>query len=180
MESVKRFTNLIAMKKQRDHLRYVDITKIESYDWMRKLTTRNPMRPKQKITLAFNKIEPEVLAAQLTFLEWKTLRRINFNDYKAYADKGIIHDNPPMERSIHLFNGLSQWIQSMILSKTTPKQRADIIHKFICVARHLRQLQNFNSLMAVIGGICHSAIARLSKTNLHLSLEDQKVWIFFK
>ena len=29
--------------------------------------------------------------------------------------------------------------------------------------------------MAVIGGICHSALARLSKTNLHLSLEDQKV-----
>ena len=29
--------------------------------------------------------------------------------------------------------------------------------------------------MAVVGGICHSAIARLSKTNLHLSEEDQKI-----
>jgi hypothetical protein len=29
--------------------------------------------------------------------------------------------------------------------------------------------------MAVIGGICHSALARLSKTNVHLSAEDQKV-----
>lgn len=29
--------------------------------------------------------------------------------------------------------------------------------------------------MAVIGGICHSALARLSKTNLYLSVEDQKV-----
>jgi hypothetical protein len=28
--------------------------------------------------------------------------------------------------------------------------------------------------MAVIGGIAHSAISRLSKTNLHLSLEDHK------
>jgi len=62
----------------------------------------------------------------------------------------------------------------MVLSKATPKQRADIIHKFIGVARHLRHLQNFNSLMAVIGGICHSALARLTKTNLHLSLDDQK------
>ena len=26
--------------------------------------------------LAFNKIEPDVLASQLTYLEWKTLRRI--------------------------------------------------------------------------------------------------------
>jgi hypothetical protein len=32
--------------------------------------------------------------------------------------------------------------------------------------------------MAVIGGICHSALARLSKTNVHLSAEDQKVDYF--
>lgn len=62
----------------------------------------------------------------------------------------------------------------MVLKKTTPKQRAEIIHRFIEIAKHLRQLHNFNSLMAVIGGICHSAIARLSKTNLHLSEDDQK------
>lgn len=35
------------------------------------------MRPKQQMPLAFNKIEPEVLANQLTYLEWKTLRRIS-------------------------------------------------------------------------------------------------------
>jgi hypothetical protein len=68
----------------------------------------------------------------------------------------------------------------MILSKTTPKQRSDIIHKFLEVAQHLKNLHNFNSLMAVIGGICHSAISRLYKTNLHLSVEDQKVIIFFQ
>ena len=45
---------------------------------MRKLTTRNTARPqKQNISLAFNKIEPDVLASQLTYLEWKTLRRIS-------------------------------------------------------------------------------------------------------
>ena len=44
---------------------------------MRKFTTRNPMRSKQHMPLAFNKIEPEVLANQLTYLEWKTLRRIS-------------------------------------------------------------------------------------------------------
>jgi hypothetical protein len=142
---------------------------------MRKLTTRNSNRSKEKIALAFDKLEPDVIACQLTYLEWKTLRRISFSDYKSYAIKGSIQDNPPLERSIQLFNGLSQWIQCMVLSKTTPRQRADIIHKFLEVAQHLRQFQNFNSLMAVIGGICHSALSRLSKTNLYLSVEDQKI-----
>ncbi|RNA18762.1 ras guanyl-releasing 3-like isoform X1, partial [Brachionus plicatilis] len=175
IESLKKFTNIIAINGHKDQLKFFDISKIECYDWMRKLTTKNPLKPKQKIALGFDKMEPEVLASQLTYLEWKTLRRISFQDYKSYAIKGSIQNNPPLERSIQLFNGLSQWIQCMVLSKTTPKQRADIIHKFIEVAKYLRQLQNFNSLMAVIGGICHSALARLSKTNLYLSVEDQTV-----
>ena len=88
---------------------------------------------------------------------------------------GSLQDTPVLQRSIQLFNGVSQWIQCMILSKTTPKQRADIIHKFLEIATHLRRLLNYNSLMAVVGGICHSAISRLYKTNLFLSVEDQKV-----
>ena len=39
----------------------------------------------------------------------------------------------------------------------------------------LRGLQNFNTLMAVVGGLTHSALARLSKTNACLPPETQKV-----
>ena len=46
-----------------------------------------------------------------------------------------LKDNPKLERSIALFNGLSQWIQCMVLSKTTPQQRADVIVKFCNVAK---------------------------------------------
>lgn len=49
--------------------------------------------------------------------------------------KGSIQDNPPLERSIQLFNGLSLWVQCMVLDKTTAKQRADRIHKFVEVAK---------------------------------------------
>lgn len=56
----------------------------ESFDWMRKLTTRHPPKSKQKIPLAFNRIEPEVLASQLTYLEWKALRRISVNYLNIY------------------------------------------------------------------------------------------------
>jgi len=36
---------------------------------------------------------------------------------------------------VALFNGLSQWIQCMVLSKTTPQQRAAVIVKFADVAK---------------------------------------------
>ncbi len=158
------------------------------------MTVRNQIKNKT-VSLGFNNIEPQTLAAQLTYLEWKILRRITFTDYKTYAIKNTLQDNPRLERSIQFFNGLSTWIQCMVLSKMTPKQRAEIIHKFLDVAKvnfnktkyrfiflnyffflqYLRELQNFNTCLAVIGGISHSALARLSKTMMCLSSEDIKV-----
>ena len=60
---------------------------------------------------------------------------LQFNDFKMYAVHGALVDNPRLERSVALFNGLSQWVQCMVLSKTTPTQRAQIIVKFINVAK---------------------------------------------
>ena len=101
---------------------------------MRQMTVRNQVKNKI-VSLGFNNIEPQILAAQLTYIEWKFLRRITFTDYKTYSIKNTLQDNPRLERSIQFFNGLSTWIQCMVLSKMTPKQRAEIIHKFLDVAK---------------------------------------------
>ena len=56
-------------------------------------------------------------------------------DFKNYAMTASLKDQPKLERSIALFNGLSQWVQCMVLCKTTPQQRADVITKFVNVAQ---------------------------------------------
>lgn len=58
-----------------------------------------------------------------------------FTDYQSYVTHRSLMDNPTLERSIALFNGISQWLQLMVLSKQTPVQRADVITKFINVAQ---------------------------------------------
>lgn len=58
-----------------------------------------------------------------------------FSDYQDYAVQGTIRNNPRLERSIALFNSLSQWLQCMILSRTNPEQRAQVMVKFINVAK---------------------------------------------
>ncbi len=58
-----------------------------------------------------------------------------FSDFKNYAVTASLKENEKLERSIALFNGLSQWVQCMVLSKTTPQQRADVIIKFVNVAK---------------------------------------------
>lgn len=54
---------------------------------------------------------------------------------KNYAESGTLEEVPKLERSVSLFNGLSQWIQFVVLSRPTPAQRADVIVKFVHVAQ---------------------------------------------
>ncbi|XP_078413465.1 ras guanyl-releasing protein 3 isoform X4 [Cetorhinus maximus] len=148
-----------------------------SYDWMRRVTQRKKISKKKgKASLLFDHLEPLELAEHLSFLEYKSFRRISFTDYQSYVTHRCLMNNPTLERSIALFNGISQWLQLMVLSKQTPVQRAEVITKFINVAQNLLQLQNFNTLMAVVGGLSHSAISRLKETCSHLAPEVTKAW----
>ncbi|XP_064914112.1 ras guanyl-releasing protein 3 isoform X4 [Columba livia] len=147
-----------------------------SYDWMRRVTQRKRISKKGKACLLFDHLEPIELAEHLTFLEHKSFRRISFTDYQSYVIHGCLDNNPTLERSIALFNGISKWVQLMVLSKPTPQQRAEVITKFINVAQKLLHLQNFNTLMAVVGGLSHSSISRLKETHSHLSSEVTKDW----
>ncbi|PNF31337.1 hypothetical protein B7P43_G10906 [Cryptotermes secundus] len=162
----------------------VDLSQVPSYDWMRHVSFRNSSLLEQqallnkqhscKVPLVFNHLEPMLLAKHITYLEHKVIRRITFHDLKKYADCGSLRDTPRLERSVIMFNGLTQWIQCMVLSRTTPQQRADDMAKFIDVAMKLLELQNFNSLMAVVGSVSHSVLARLSRTMACLSAESKK------
>ncbi|KFP75070.1 Ras guanyl-releasing protein 3, partial [Apaloderma vittatum] len=159
-----------------DHIHFIDISSIPSYDWMRRVTQRKRISKKGKACLLFDHLEPIELAEHLTFLEHKSFRRISFTDYQSYVIHGCLENNPTLERSIALFNGISKWVQLMVLSKPTPQQRAEVITKFINVAQKLLQLQNFNTLMAVVGGLSHSSISRLKETHSHLTSEVTKDW----
>ncbi|KAM6997657.1 ras guanyl-releasing protein 3 isoform 2-T2 [Tautogolabrus adspersus] len=170
------FRDVAAQLGCEEHFKFLDISTIPSYDWMRKLTQRKKQAKKGKASLLFDHLEPMELAEHLTFLEFKSIRRISFTDYQSYVIHGCLVENPTLERSIALFNGVSQWVQLMVLSKLTPQTRADVITKFIHVAQKLLQLQNFNTLMAVVGGLSHSSICRLKETHSYLAPEVVKIW----
>ncbi|XP_073405205.1 RAS guanyl-releasing protein 1-like isoform X1 [Dendrobates tinctorius] len=124
---------------------------------------------KRKVSLLFDHLEPSELADHLTYLEFKCFCRISHLDYQSYTLQNSLREIPRLERSVNLCNSISQWVQLMILNRPTPQQRAEVFTKFIQVTQKLRKLQNFNTLMAVIGGLCHSAISRLKETHSYLS-----------
>lgn len=128
------------------------------------------------MSLLFDHLDSCELAEHLTFLEYKSFCKILFQDYHSFVMHGCTVDNPILERFITLFNSVSQWIQLMVLSKPTAQQRAVVISHFIRVAQKLLQLQNFNTLMAVVGGLSNSSISRLKDTQAHVSAETNKTF----
>ncbi|OBS81516.1 hypothetical protein A6R68_20249 [Neotoma lepida] len=174
-EQIKELKALLDQEGNRRHSSLIDIESVPTYKWKRQVTQRNPVeQKKRKMSLLFDHLEPMELAEHLTYLEYRSFCKIL--DYHSFVTHGCTVDNPVLERFISLFNSVSQWVQLMILSKPTATQRALVITHFVHVAEKLLQLQNFNTLMAVVGGLSHSSISRLKETHSHVSPETIKLW----
>uniref|UniRef100_A0A8I6A7B4 RAS guanyl releasing protein 4 n=1 Tax=Rattus norvegicus TaxID=10116 RepID=A0A8I6A7B4_RAT len=130
---------------------------------------------KRKVSLLFDHLETEELAQHLTYLEFRSFQAITPQDLRGYVLQGSVRGCPALEGSVGLSNSVSRWVQVMVLSRPGPAQRAQVLDKFIRVAQRLRQMQNFNTLMAVTGGLCHSAISRLKDSHVHLSPDSTKL-----
>uniref|UniRef100_A0A8C0E0V2 RAS guanyl releasing protein 4 n=1 Tax=Balaenoptera musculus TaxID=9771 RepID=A0A8C0E0V2_BALMU len=130
---------------------------------------------KRKVSLLFDHLETEELAEHLTYLEFRSFQAITPQDLRGYVLQGSVRGCPALEGSVGLSNSVSRWVQVMVLSRPGPAQRGQVLDKFIHVAQRLLQLQNFNTLMAVTGGLCHSAISRLKDSYTHLSPDSTKL-----
>ncbi|KAJ1108789.1 hypothetical protein NDU88_006159 [Pleurodeles waltl] len=164
-----------AVKKHGEKFEFslIDTSDIIATEWAQKVTCQtNPnCNKKRKVSLLFDHLEPTELANHLSYLEFKSFCRISHTDYQSYVMNSSVQEYPWLQCSVNLCNSISQWVQVMILNRPTSQQRAEVFTKFIHVTQKLRQLQNFNTLMAVVGGLCHSAISRLKDTHAHLSPE---------
>lgn len=85
-----------------------------------------------------------------------------FLDYRSYVVQGSVRENPALERSVMMCNGVSQWVQLMILSRHTAQQRAQVFTKFI----HVAQVSNrFRNQFRLLGSEVPSSSAVLLTRN---------------
>uniref|UniRef100_A0A3P8RUU8 RAS guanyl-releasing protein 1 n=1 Tax=Amphiprion percula TaxID=161767 RepID=A0A3P8RUU8_AMPPE len=176
-DSLDEFRDLIREQGQERLCSLLETKWISERDWSWKASQKIKANSskKRKVSLLFDHLEPIELAEHLTFLEFKSFCRISFVDYQNYIRSCCMKDIPVMERSIALCNGISQWVQLMVLSRPTAQLRAEVFTKFIHVAQSLHLMHNYNTLMAVVGGLCHSSISRLKDTTSHVPSEVTKV-----
>ncbi|XP_062996597.1 RAS guanyl-releasing protein 4 [Elgaria multicarinata webbii] len=176
-EAIAEILEVVRKEGCEDHCRLLDTSSTVTRIWTRSLSCHGSpgCGKKRKVSLLFDHLDAAELANHLSYLEFKAFCRLTYLDLQNYVLRGSVRGSPALERAIALCNSISQWVQVMILNRPTPQQRAEVFTKFIHVTQKLKQLQNFNTLMAIVGGLCHSAIARLKDTHALLLSEVTKI-----
>ncbi|KAN0064418.1 hypothetical protein ACQY0O_002616 [Thecaphora frezii] len=109
-------------------------------------------------------IDDEVIAAELTRLEWQYFTAIRPRDLLRHILVPREFRDGPVARSIAHFNYISAWVCSMILAQGKTKHRARMLEKFYNIASILRHDNNYGSLNSVLGGLSKTAVHRLKHT----------------
>jgi len=135
----------------------------------------SPPKPKLgKLSLAsprlsITDISEEEAARQLTLIEHSAVGKIKVHELLNPQNKVEIVS------AINHSNRLSLWVVATILHQETPRSRAKTKARFINIALHLRNLNNFNGMLAVIGATSSPAVSRLAETSAELKRKRSSV-----
>ncbi|KAJ3339730.1 hypothetical protein HDU93_007846 [Gonapodya sp. JEL0774] len=117
----------------------------------------------------FIDMEPKEVALRLTLLEHEKFRRVRpiefvlqiWGDQK---DTNVLLETKNIREMIDSFNHVSYWAATEIVTQPEIKNRMKVVEKMIKIAKELRRLNNFNSLLAVVSGLNNSCVSRLKST----------------
>lgn len=126
----------------------------------------------------FMEIPTDDLARELTRIDWTMYSAIRPRDF-------VRHVTMPRQRSqadnigamIKRFNHLALFVAAMVLLRDKPKHRAKVLEKFMDLAWKVRQLNNYNSLAALVAGITSAEVIRLGQTHELVPAEVKKQFL---
>jgi len=113
-----------------------------------------------------NHYEDVTIAQQLTLIEYEIYSRIEHIEFQDSAWNSSKRSNFARNviALIQRANRVSFWVATTILLAHKLKDRVRVLSKIIGVAKALKDLNNFNTLMGFIAGLNVTAVSRLSAT----------------
>ena len=132
----------------------------------------------KKLTLmgSLYDLSSEEIARQLTLIEFETYSQIKPTEFfgQAWAKPKHHHRAPSIRSMIDRFNAITRWITTEIVSEEKIRNRVKRYMKFIKIAQALRQMHNYHTLMAILGGLNEGPVYRLKFTKAELPPKFQQ------
>jgi len=130
--------------------------------------TPEPVVPKNIFSnnLQIYDIDEEEIARQLSLIEYDIYKKIKPPELlnQSWNKTKLKHRAPNVLKMIDRFNSVSMWVATLIIQTPKVKARARMMARFMRIAEHLKNLNNYNSLMAIIAGLNFSSVYRLKYT----------------
>eukprot|EP01132_Coremiostelium_polycephalum_P001190 gene1190-1503_t len=106
------------------------------------------------------------IARQLTLIEHESYSQIKPNECinLAFSKAGKEENSANIVNIIKRSNIIPLWVATEIVQEERLTKRANIIKKFISIADHCRNLNNFNAVMEILSGLNLTPVFRLKKT----------------
>ncbi|CEP09488.1 hypothetical protein [Parasitella parasitica] len=125
-----------------------------------------PIFPKNRRRFKLLDIDSLEMARQLTIIDFRlysAIRPIECLD-KAWSrdEDGNVAIN--IRASIEYCNQITCWVSDIILSQHDIKKRSALIKYWVQVAEKCRDLNNFNTCMAILSAFDNSSVGRLKRT----------------
>jgi Rap guanine nucleotide exchange factor 1 len=112
------------------------------------------------------------IARQLTIIDFMLFAEIRPQELLGQAWMKAKHKAQNVLQMISRANDVSLWVCGLILSPARAKVRALRFAKLIRIAGCLRDLNNYSTLMAFLGGFNNSAIFRLNFTKKYIPKKE--------
>ncbi|ETN37064.1 uncharacterized protein HMPREF1541_08054 [Cyphellophora europaea CBS 101466] len=128
----------------------------------------------------FMDMPTDEIAREITRIDWTMYSSIRPRDYVRHvtiSEKRRSRRNDNISVMVRQFNHLALFVSGMILLRDKAKHRARAMEKFMSLAWKVRQMNNYNSLGAIVAGINGHEIARLAATRQLVPEETQKQFL---
>ena len=110
-------------------------------------------------------LTPIEIATQMMVEDFKFFTDIEQTEYAEWlfevkSKNGIAN----LEKFSNLANKEILWVVSEIVGESKISKRIRMVRHFLNIAKHCREVQNFNSMFAIVSGLKHTAVSRLKQT----------------
>ncbi|RKP06352.1 ras guanine nucleotide exchange factor domain-containing protein [Thamnocephalis sphaerospora] len=121
--------------------------------------------PKNLHSVEFLDIDALEFARQLTIMDSQLYCKIMPVEWlsKAWSNKENSR-SVNIKMMIEISNHLTHWVIELILQEKDARKRGHLIRHFVSIAEKCMNLNNYNSLMAILAGLNSAPIHRLKRT----------------
>lgn len=128
-------------------------------------------------TLLLWDVPPLEIARQLTLIEFERFKAIRPSELfgQAWSSARNRHKATHVVEMITAFNDFCMWVSTTVLSYEKLKDRVKVMETFAAIAKHLFNLKNFNTLMALLAGLRSGPVYRLAYTRAEMSRKADKM-----